>query len=179
MGHEKVVLTFSIMPRSYYSFISCFFFFFISLFSSSGGFFATDTLSDADGRFNFDEIVVLLEEKNHETVLEINLDALTTNYNFYKQKLHQNTKIMVMVKAFAYGSGSYEVANLLQFHRADYLAVAYADEGVALRSAGISVPIMVMSPESNAFAKMIANKLEPEIYSTSILKSFINFLPEN
>jgi alanine racemase len=83
---------------------------------------------------------------------------------------------MVMVKAFAYGSGSFEVANVLQYNKVDYLAVAYADEGVALRSAGISIPIMVMSPESNAFAKMTANKLEPEIYNAGILNSFINHL---
>lgn len=82
-----------------------------------------------------------------------------------------------MVKAFSYGSGSFEIANLLQYQKVDYLAVAYADEGIALRKAGISLPIMVMSPEPSAFEAMVKHKLEPEIYSLSILKSFLNFLP--
>ena len=82
-----------------------------------------------------------------------------------------------MVKAFSYGSGSFEIANLLQYHKVDYLAVAYADEGIALRKAGISLPIMVMSPEPSAFEAMLKHQLEPEIYSLGILKSFMNFLP--
>ncbi len=126
--------------------------------------------------FAFEKIAQRLEEKVHDTVLEVNLNAIVHNLNFYRSQLHIGTKVMVMVKAFAYGSGSFEVANVLQYNKVDYLAVAYADEGVALRSAGISVPIMVMSPESNAFAKMIANKLEPEIYNASILNAFINHL---
>ena len=126
--------------------------------------------------FNFDEIVVLLEEKNHETVLEINLDALTTNYNFYKQKLHQNTKIMVMVKAFGYGSGSIEVARILQFHHVDYLSVAYADEGVALRQAGIHVPIMVMNVDETTFDTLVKYHLEPEIFSFSQYQQFDQYI---
>lgn len=128
--------------------------------------------------FHFERIVELLQQKTHGTVLEINLDALTHNLNFYRSKLSPPTKLMVMVKAFAYGSGSDEVANLLQFHRVDYLAVAYADEGVALREHGISIPIMVMNPSVENFGQMIRNKLEPEIYSLSQLKALVNFLKE-
>jgi len=128
--------------------------------------------------FNFDEIVVLLEEKNHETVLEINLDALTLNYNFYKQKLHQNTKIMVMVKAFGYGNGGYEIAKQLEHLKVGYLGVAFADEGIALRKAGITTPIMVLNPEISSYKAMIAYNLEPEMYSVSGLTSFIELAKE-
>ena len=128
--------------------------------------------------FNFDEIVVLLEEKNHETVLEINLDALTTNYNFYKQKLHQNTKIMVMVKAFGYGNGGYEIAKQLEHLKVGYLGVAFADEGIALRKAGITTPIMVLNPEISSYKAMIAYNLEPEMYSLSGITSFIELAKE-
>jgi len=128
--------------------------------------------------FNFDEIVVLLEEKNHETVLEINLDALTTNYNFYKQKLHQNTKIMVMVKAFGYGNGGYEIAKQLEHLKVGYLGVAFADEGIALRKAGITTPIMVLNPEISSYKAMIAYQLEPEMYSLSGITSFIELAKE-
>ncbi|MEW5676744.1 bifunctional UDP-N-acetylmuramoyl-tripeptide:D-alanyl-D-alanine ligase/alanine racemase [Flavobacterium enshiense] len=123
--------------------------------------------------FQFEEIVVLLEEKTHETVLEINLNAISHNLNFYKSKLKSSTKMMVMVKAFGYGSGSFEIAKLLAHHKIDYLGVAFADEGIALRNAGITVPIIVMNPENSAFAAMIAYNLEPEIYSASVLKKFI------
>jgi alanine racemase len=128
--------------------------------------------------FNFDEIVVLLEEKNHETVLEINLDALTANYNFYKQKLHQNTKIMVMVKAFGYGNGGYEIAKQLEHLKVGYLGVAFADEGIALRKAGITTPIMVLNPEISSYKAMIAYQLEPEMYSLSGITSFIELAKE-
>lgn len=128
--------------------------------------------------FNFDEIVVLLEEKNHETVLEINLDALTTNYNFYKQKLYQNTKIMVMVKAFGYGNGGYEIAKQLEHLKVGYLGVAFADEGIALRKAGITTPIMVLNPEISSYKAMIAYQLEPEMYSLSGITSFIELAKE-
>ncbi len=123
--------------------------------------------------FRFDEIVVFLEEKTHETVLEINLNAITHNLNFYKSRLKPETKIMVMVKAFGYGSGSYEIAKALSHQKVDYLGVAFADEGIALRNAGISIPIIVMNPESSAFAAMAAYNLEPEIYSVRELRSFI------
>lgn len=128
--------------------------------------------------FNFDEIVVLLEEKVHETVLEINLDALTSNYNFYKQKLENSTKIMVMVKAFGYGNGGYEIAKQLAHLKTDYLGVAFADEGIALRKAGITTPIMVLNPEISSYKAMIAYHLEPEIYSISGLTSFIELAKE-
>lgn len=128
--------------------------------------------------FNFDEIVVLLEEKNHETVLEINLDALTLNYNFYKQKLQNATKIMVMVKAFGYGNGGYEIAKQLEHLKVGYLGVAFADEGIALRKAGITTPIMVLNPEISSYKAMIAYNLEPEMYSVSGLTSFIELAKE-
>jgi len=123
--------------------------------------------------FRFDEIVVFLEEKTHETVLEINLNAVVHNLNFYKSKLKPETKIMVMVKAFGYGSGSYEIAKALSHQKVDYLGVAFADEGISLRNAGISTPIIVMNPESSAFAAMAAYNLEPEIYSAKELRAFI------
>lgn len=128
--------------------------------------------------FNFDEIVVLLEEKVHETVLEINLDALTSNYNFYKQKLNNSTKIMVMVKAFGYGNGGYEIAKQLAHLKTDYLGVAFADEGIALRKAGITTPIMVLNPEISSYKAMIAYNLEPEMYNLSGLQSFIELAKE-
>jgi len=123
--------------------------------------------------FRFDEIVVSLEEKTHETVLEINLNAIVHNLNFYRAKLKPETKIMVMVKAFGYGSGSYEIAKALSHEKVDYLGVAFADEGISLRNAGITTPIIVMNPESSAFAAMAAYNLEPEIYSAKELLAFI------
>lgn len=123
--------------------------------------------------FRFEEIVVLLEEKTHETVLEINLNAIIHNLNFYKARVKPETKIMVMVKAFGYGSGSYEIAKVLSHHNVDYLGVAFADEGIALRNAGITTPIMVMNPENSAFNAMTAYNLEPEIYSARELRAFI------
>ncbi|RWW99555.1 bifunctional UDP-N-acetylmuramoyl-tripeptide:D-alanyl-D-alanine ligase/alanine racemase [Flavobacterium cerinum] len=123
--------------------------------------------------FRFDEIVVFLEEKTHQTVLEINLNAITHNLNFYKSRLKPETKIMVMVKAFGYGSGSYEIAKALSHQKVDYLGVAVADEGIALRNAGITIPIIVMNPERSAFAAMAAYNLEPEVYSAKELRAFI------
>ncbi|PLW98016.1 MAG: bifunctional UDP-N-acetylmuramoyl-tripeptide:D-alanyl-D-alanine ligase/alanine racemase [Marinilabiliales bacterium] len=120
--------------------------------------------------FEFEQISRILQQKLHETVMEINLDALVANLNTYKALLSPNTRIMAMVKAFSYGSGGFEIANILQFHRVDYLAVAYADEGVDLRKAGISMPIMVMSPEEYAFETMIRHQLEPEIFSFRALR---------
>ena len=115
--------------------------------------------------FGFEKISKLLQEKAHETILEINLNNLVKNMNYYRSKLKKNTKLMVMVKAFAYGSGNFEVSNVLEFHRADYLTVAYADEGIELRRRGINLPIMVMTPEINTFESIIKNNLEPDIYS--------------
>lgn len=140
--------------------------------------FANETILIKGARkFEFERISKLLTQKIHDTVLEINLNALANNLQFYRSKLKPGTKVMAMVKAFSYGSGSFEIANLLQYHKVDYLAVAYADEGIALRKAGITLPIMVMSPEPSAFEAMIKHQLEPEIYNATILKSFLNFLP--
>ncbi|MFC5270639.1 bifunctional UDP-N-acetylmuramoyl-tripeptide:D-alanyl-D-alanine ligase/alanine racemase [Adhaeribacter terreus] len=126
--------------------------------------------------FEFEKIVAVFGKKVHGTVLEVNLNALVHNLNFYRSKLQPETKIMVMVKAFAYGSGSYEIANILQFHRVDYLAVAYTDEGVSLRESGISLPIMVMNPSPDSFAQLLRYHLEPEIYSLSQLRSFLTYI---
>lgn len=119
--------------------------------------------------FEFEKIVSILQQKAHETVLEIDLNSLVNNVNYYRSKLKPETKVMAMVKAFSYGSGSYEIANTLQFHRVDYLAVAYADEGVELRKAGITLPIMVMNPDEQSMDTIIKYNLEPEIYSFRIL----------
>jgi Alr-MurF fusion protein len=127
-------------------------------------------------KFGFEQIINRTVQKTHGTVLEINLDAVTNNFNYFREKIGSQTKIMVMVKAFAYGSGSSEVANLLQFHGVDYLAVAYADEGVRLRQSGIYTPIMVMNPSSSDFQKMSNFQLEPEIYSLKILKEYSDFI---
>jgi Alr-MurF fusion protein len=123
--------------------------------------------------FEFEKISQVLEHQVHQTVLEINLDAITNNLNEFRKKLNQGTRIMAMVKAFAYGAGPSEIAALLEYHRIDYLAVAYADEGVELRKAGVTVPVVVMNPESSAFGVMIKYNLEPEIYSLNLLKGFI------
>ena len=123
-------------------------------------------------KFAFERIVTELEEKTHETVLEINLDAISENLNFYRSKIKSETKIMVMVKAFGYGNGSYEIAKLLAHQKVHYLGVAFADEGVELRKAGIKIPIIVMNPEPSTFSTLIAYHLEPEIYSLTELKRF-------
>lgn len=121
--------------------------------------------------FEFEQINKALQQQTHQTVLEINLDHMISNFNYFRSKLKKDTKIMLMVKAFSYGSGSYEIANLMQYHRADYLAVAYSDEGVELRKAGISLPIMVMSPDEESMDSILKHDLEPEIYSFSILNA--------
>ena len=126
--------------------------------------------------FTFEKISKALTQKVHETILEINLNALEHNLNYYKSQLKEKVKLMAVVKAFSYGSGSFEIANLLEFNKVDYLAVAYADEGVSLRKAAITLPIMVMSPDVMAFDTMIENKLEPEIYSLRIFNEFVNAL---
>ncbi|MGX5818515.1 bifunctional UDP-N-acetylmuramoyl-tripeptide:D-alanyl-D-alanine ligase/alanine racemase [Chitinophaga lutea] len=122
--------------------------------------------------FQFERIGKLLEKKAHQTILEINLSAIAHNVKVYQGLLRAGTKLMAMVKAFAYGSGSYEIASLLQFHGVDYLAVAYADEGVELRRAGITLPIMVMNPEPSTFEAILQWNLEPELYSLHILEQF-------
>ncbi|MCK5029270.1 MAG: bifunctional UDP-N-acetylmuramoyl-tripeptide:D-alanyl-D-alanine ligase/alanine racemase [Bacteroidales bacterium] len=122
--------------------------------------------------FLFEKISAFLEEKTHRTILEINLNAIVQNLNYFKSKLKPETKIMAMVKALSYGSGTYEIAGVLQYNRVDYLGVAFADEGVALRKAGIVIPIIVMNPEQSTFDLMLEYKLEPEIYSFNILQKF-------
>ena len=122
--------------------------------------------------FEFENIVARLETKQHNTVLEINLNALVNNLNVFRSKLNADTKTLAMVKAFGYGSGSAEIAGTLQHHKVDYLGVAYADEGVDLRNAGIALPIIVMNPEESAFSLMLKYGLEPEIYSFRILQLY-------
>jgi len=129
--------------------------------------------------FEFENIITLLEYKTHSTVLEINLSALVHNLNYFRSKLKPGTKVIAMVKAFSYGSGSYEIANLLEYHKVDYLGVAFADEGIALRQAGISLPIIIMNPEESVFRQMLDYKLEPEIYSFKELRQLIIFLKNN
>lgn len=124
-------------------------------------------------RFHFERISDLLSKKVHETTLEVNLDAVVHNFNFYRSKLKPSTKMVCMVKAFAYGSGSYEIAKTLQAHHCDYLAVAVADEGAELRKEGISMPIIVMNPEFTSFNVMFDNMLEPEVYSMRLLEAMI------
>lgn len=122
--------------------------------------------------FGFEAISKVIQQKAHETVLEINLNAIVHNLNYFRSRIKADTKVMAMVKAFSYGSGSFEIANILQFHRVDYLAVAYADEGIELRKAGITLPIMVMNPEEQSYDSMIQYNLEPEIYSFRVLSLF-------
>src|SRR4051794_30258248 len=110
--------------------------------------------------------------------MEVNLTAMVHNLNRYRSKLKKNVKLMAMVKAFAYGSGSAEVANLLQFHKVDYFAVAYADEGVELRKAGISLPIMIMNIDAAAFETIVQYNLEPELFSINIFRFFSAFLKQ-
>jgi Alr-MurF fusion protein len=126
--------------------------------------------------FEFEQIDHLLSGQIHQTVLEINLDAMAHNLRQYRQLLQPGAKMMAMVKAFAYGSGSFEIANLLQFHQVDYLGVAYADEGVELRRAGIGMPIMVMNAEDSSFDALVQYNLEPVLYSFSLLQTFDRWL---
>lgn len=139
----------------------------------SAGFRHEAILLKGSRKFGFEQISHKLELIAHETVLEVNLNALVDNLNYFRSKLRRETKIMSMVKAFAYGSGSVEIAKTLQHHRVDYLAVAVADEGAELRRAGIRIPIVVMNPEKSAFDVLFENNLEPEIYSFNLLKAFM------
>ncbi len=126
--------------------------------------------------FRFERIVHQLQRKVHGTVMEVDLTAMVHNLNHFKSRLRPGTKTMAMVKAFAYGSGSEEVANLLQFHRVDYLGVAFADEGVELRKNNITLPIMVMNPTEESFSAMLQHQLEPEVYSLRVLRGLILYL---
>ncbi|MFT3932869.1 MAG: bifunctional UDP-N-acetylmuramoyl-tripeptide:D-alanyl-D-alanine ligase/alanine racemase [Chitinophagaceae bacterium] len=126
--------------------------------------------------FEFEQLLPLLEQKVHQTVLEINLTSVLHNLQQYQQVLKPSTRTMAMVKASSYGSGSYEIASLLQFHKTDYLGVAYADEGIELRKAGIQMPIMVMNPETNSFDALVQFNLEPNIWSFELLALFDDYL---
>ena len=123
--------------------------------------------------FRFDKISDRLELKVHETILEINLNALVDNLNYYRSKLKPETKMVCMVKASAYGAGSCEIAKTLQDHRVDYLAVAVADEGSELRKVGVTGSIIIMNPELSAFKTMFDYKLEPEVYSFNLLNELV------
>ncbi|MDR1719344.1 MAG: bifunctional UDP-N-acetylmuramoyl-tripeptide:D-alanyl-D-alanine ligase/alanine racemase [Dysgonamonadaceae bacterium] len=124
-------------------------------------------------KFQFERISEQLEEKVHQTTLEVDLDAVTHNFKYFRSKLKPETKVICMVKAFGYGIGSYELAKTLQDQGCDYLAVAVADEGYELRREGITMPIMVMNPEIHAFNMLFDCNLEPEVYSFGLLNSLI------
>lgn len=124
-------------------------------------------------RFHFERISVLLEERIHETLLEVDLDAVVHNFNFYKSKLRPDTRLVCMVKANGYGAGATEIAKTLQYHRCDYLAVAVAEEGLLLRKEGISLPVIVLNPEVNGFEELFTHDLEPEVYNFRILEAYI------
>jgi Alr-MurF fusion protein len=126
-------------------------------------------------QFEFEKITSVLQRKVHTTVLELNLQSIVNNLNVFRSYLHPETKIMAMVKAYSYGSGTFEIANVLQYHNVDYLAVAYADEGVDLRNNGINLPIMVMNPDKESFSIMQRHNLEPEIYSLNLFKDLVAF----
>ena len=123
-------------------------------------------------RFHFEEIAKALRRKTHQTVMEVNLDNLISNLNYYRSRIRPTTKMMAMVKAASYGAGTTEIAIQLQYHHADYLTVAYCDEGAELRRNGITLPIMVMNPEEESLADIIRYHLEPDIYSFRILEAF-------
>lgn len=128
--------------------------------------------------FKFELIEKILVQKLHSTVLEINLANLEHNLNYFRNLLPSSVKMMAMVKAYSYGSGSHEIANFLQYAGVEYLTVAYIDEGIDLRNTGITLPIMVMNPEIDSFDRMIAWNLEPEIYNFRSLQAFINSLKD-
>ena len=128
--------------------------------------------------FQLEKVSAFLEKKSHDTVLEINLKALIDNVKYFKSKLKPQTKMMAMIKANSYGTGSFEIAQTLEHQQIDYLGAAYADEGVELRKAGITLPIMVMNPEQSSYSSVIEYKLEPEIYSFRVLELFLQTLKE-
>lgn len=144
---------------------------FLSAFQPSG--FKNEHILLKGARdFRFERIAALLQKKYHQTQLEINLNNLVENLNRYRARLKPGTKITIMVKAFSYGSGTVEIARALEFQKVDYLAVAVADEGLELRQAGISTPIMVMNPEEHSFEMMLEYRLEPNIYSAEVFEKF-------
>lgn len=128
--------------------------------------------------FQLEKISAFLEKKSHDTVLEINLKALVDNVKFFKRQLKPGVKMMAMIKANSYGTGSFEISQTLEHQQIDYLGAAYADEGVELRKAGITLPIIVMNPEQSSYSSIIDYKLEPEIYSLRVLELFLQKLKE-
>ncbi|SHG26749.1 bifunctional UDP-N-acetylmuramoyl-tripeptide:D-alanyl-D-alanine ligase/alanine racemase [Dysgonomonas macrotermitis] len=136
-------------------------------------FHAETILLKGSRSFEFERIAELIEQKTHETVLDINLDAIVHNFKFYRSRLNPETKMICMVKADAYGSGSVEVAKMLQYHKCDYFAVAVAEEGSLLRKSGIKTPIIVLNPEVGGFNQLFESYLEPEVYNFRILDAFI------
>ena len=151
-------------------------------FADVNHFLASKTFSDLRNElillkgsrpFGFDRITEQLEQKVHETILEVNLNAVVENLNYYRSFLKPETKMVCMIKADAYGAGAVEIAKTLQDHRVDYLAVAVADEGVTLRKAGITANIMIMNPEMTAFKTMFDYDLEPEVYSFRLMDALI------
>ena len=140
---------------------------------SAGDFIDELILLKGAPQFHFREILRQLETKNHETVLEVNLDSIVSNYNYFKSHLPSETGIVAMVKASGYGAGSYEIAKTLQDCGASYLAVAVLDEGIELRRKGITMPVMVMNPKTANYKAMFVNRLEPEIYSLAMLRDVI------
>lgn len=124
--------------------------------------------------FRFDVLTEHLALKVHETTLEVNLNAVVDNLNYYRSFMKSETKMVCMVKASAYGAGAVEIAKTLQDHQVDYLAVAVADEGVDLRKAGITANIMIMNPEMSSFPTLFEYDLEPEVYSFRLLEALIH-----
>ena len=154
-----------------------------SFFPSTDAFLASVKASDftsqlilvkGASRFGFEHIADYLEARQHETVLEVNLDAVTDNYNWFRSKLKPSTGIVCMVKASGYGAGAFEIAKTLQTRGAAYVAVAVVDEGVALRNAGITMPVMVMNPKVANYRTMFAHRLEPEVYSFDLLADILD-----
>lgn len=129
-------------------------------------------------KYGFERIASLFEQKQHQTLLQINLNHLIHNVNEYRRLLNPGTRIMAMVKAFAYGSGGAEIASALQENNVHYLGVAYVDEGAELVRSGIRIPIMVMNVDDSSFRSLVDNNLEPVLYSNSVLNSFSQFLKE-
>lgn len=136
----------------------------------------SDILVKGARKYKFERIVKALEAGVNGTVMEINLNALTDNLNYYRTLLSNETKLMVMVKAFAYGSGAHEIARVLEFNQVHALGVAFIDEGISLREAGVSLPILVLNPEASGFEELIRNRLEPEIFNLEALTQFVDTL---
>ena len=154
----------------------------LAFFASTADFLTSDLPGQMAGElillkgarlFRFEQISEALQLRRHETILEVNLDAVVHNLDAYRARLRPETKLVCMVKAFGYGNGSYELAKTLQDRNVDYLAVAVADEGAELRRQGIRVPIIVMNPEFSAFRTLVEWRLEPEIYSFRLLDAFV------